>query len=351
MKDLISLGERSIIETLLVPRYGNQDDFGDDCCVIRLNKTKCLVATIDPCPKPMSWILGYNDYYYFGWLLATINLSDIAAMGAQPLGLLTSYIMENETSVENFKRLLDGMDAACNQAGTKVLGGNLKEAKFFSCEASAFGIGNPNKLIRRKGAKVGDAIVVIGDLGFFWSGVLYSKNKLQLSKIESDKILMNVLTPRAKIKEGIIISKERLLSSGMDNSDGLFPSFKELATQNSVDFMIDFSHVNWDPTVLKISKKLNVDPIRLGLGWGDWQLVGTVPTEKLIKLTETMATLGTTVNIVGKVESGTGSVHLSHLGRKGIMTPFDSERFSHNSWFTIGIDSYIKDLLEKSLFV
>jgi len=51
-----------------------------------------LVATTDPCPEPLVFSLGYTDLYYQGWLLATINFSDLAAAGAEPLGLLVSYL-------------------------------------------------------------------------------------------------------------------------------------------------------------------------------------------------------------------------------------------------------------------
>jgi thiamine-monophosphate kinase len=348
---LLSLGERLITDAILYSRYGKQPDFGDDCSIIPITKSKCLVATIDPCPYPMSWILGYKDYYYFGWLLATINLSDIAAMGAKPIGILTSYILPNKTKIEEFSRLLDGIDAACRQAGTKVIGGNIKESKTISCEAVALGYCAPNRLIRRKGAKVEDSVVVIGDMGLFWSGVLKSQYKIQLATKENNKVMSNIFTPRAKIKEGQIISRYKLLSSAMDNSDGLYPSVKELAVRNSVDIHLDFSKIKWDATVLKISDLVKIDPLRLAIGWGDWQLVGTVPKDKYDQLVDKMSEINTPVYTIGKVMSGSGCVKLRYEQEFGEMSPIDSERFSKKSWFTKGIDAYISDLLNTPLII
>ena len=62
----------------------------------------------------------------------------------------------------------------------------------------------------------------------FWAGVLSEKNKIPLLDNERKKVMLNVLTPRAKIREGQLISKHALLSSGLDNSDGIYPSVKEL---------------------------------------------------------------------------------------------------------------------------
>ena len=346
---LLSLGERLITDGILYPRYGEQYGFGDDCSIIPLKESRCLVATIDPCPYPMSWTLGYRDYYYYGWLLATIGLSDIAAMGATPVAVLTSYALPNRTTVHDFKRLLDGVDGACRQAGTKVIGGNIKESETLLCEAVALGYGSTARLIRRKGASVDDLVVVIGDMGLFWSGVLKSTHNIPLSTEEEHMVMSNILTPRAKIKEGLTISKHKLLSSGMDNSDGMYPSLKELAVRNRVDIHLDFSRMKWDSVALKVSEFVGVDPIRLAIGWGDWQLIGTVPKAKHDQLVKRMSDIHTPVHTIGKVVPGSGLVKLLYGQDFGEMSPIDSERFSRRSWFTQGIDTYIDDLLNTPL--
>ena len=108
------LGERRIIAELLAPRYAHGGGrFGDDCASLSLTDIPHghLVMTTDPCPPPMAAQLGFNDPYYRGWLLATINLSDLAAAGAEPLGLLTSLQLPASTTIADFERLLDGIDA------------------------------------------------------------------------------------------------------------------------------------------------------------------------------------------------------------------------------------------------
>lgn len=351
MDTLLSLGERLIIDKLLSPRYSEQDGFGDDCCIFRIDETNCIVLTIDPCPQPMSRILGYNDYYYFGWLLATINLSDIASMGMKPLGLLTSYILPNDTGIQDFNRMLDGVDAACRQANTSVFGGNIKEAEFTSCEAVAAGYGEYSKLIKRKGTSSGDLVVVVGDLGLFWAGVLKTRYKISLDAAQEKRVMQNILTPRAKIQEGQIISENRLLSSGLDNSDGLYPSVKELALKNKVDIILDFSEITWDSEVLNISEIIGTEPIRLAIGWGDWQLVGTVSQTKYNELIQRMAEINTPVHTIGRVVEGSGEVKLSYKQQIGRMMPIESERFSKKSWFTQGIDRYIEELLNTKLII
>src|SRR5437868_5550458 len=119
------LGERTIIREILAPRYSPAaESFGDDCVAIA-HAQGFVIITTDPCPPPMAMQVGFPDLLYRGWLLATINLSDLAAAGARPLGLLTSLQLPATTPTEDFERLLDGIDECCAEHGTAVLGGNL----------------------------------------------------------------------------------------------------------------------------------------------------------------------------------------------------------------------------------
>jgi thiamine-monophosphate kinase len=147
-QSLGDLGERRIIAELLAPRYGSSaPPYGDDCARLSppAGESGRIMATTDPCPPPMALALGFTDEYYRGWLLATINLSDLAAAGAEPLGLLTSLQLPTDTRVAEFLRLLDGIDDCCTQAKTSVVGGNLKESKMIDVSATAIGwcSGNP----------------------------------------------------------------------------------------------------------------------------------------------------------------------------------------------------------------
>ena len=113
--------------------------------------------------------------------------------------------------------------------------------------------------------------------------------------------------------------------------------------------MLDFSDISWEPEVIKISKLLNTEPTRLAIGWGDWQLIGTVSESKCDMLIELMSRINTPVHKIGKVVPGSGEVKIRYEKSMGRMSPIDSERFSKKSWFTHGIDAYIDDLLNTPL--
>ncbi len=351
---LDELGERRIINEILRPRYGKDasDRFGDDCAAVFETDAlpgRVVVATTDPCPEPVASILGYDDLYYRGWLLATINLSDLAASGAKPLGLLTSLILPNELSVGAFTRLLDGIDECCQVSGTRVLGGNIKEGPRIDLTATAIGSFDQGRGLSRRGCGAGDLLVVVGDLGLFWAGVVGLKRGLFLNQ-HQDELLRNILTPTPKVKVAQAISDKGLLTACIDNSDGLYPSVAQLAEINGLQMLVNFEGVVFSPEVLYSSSLTGISPLRFALGWGDWQLIGCCQATNLELLRETVFSHSTQLHVIGEVRSGEG-VLLHDKSAFKTMAPIDSQRFTTDSWFTIGLDAYLKALTEAPLWM
>jgi thiamine-monophosphate kinase len=343
------LGERRIIDEILRPRYGSVvERFGDDCVALpAVLPGHRVVITTDPCPEPMAAILGFNDLYYRGWLLSTINLSDLAAAGAAPMGLLTSLILPSDLPIALFVRLLQGIDDCCAQVGTGVLGGNLKEGPRLDLQATAVGE-VPDPPLSRLGCKPGDLVAVVGDLGLFWAGVLALRERIDLRSEERDVLLQNILTPRAKVRAGMALRRAEMVSCAMDNSDGLGPSLETIASTNSVGIELNFKDVRFPDPVLHVSEALNVDPVRLAMGWGDWHLVVCLPKKQLAIAQDEVSYSNEELTVVGTVESG-GGIRLEWGGGFGRLTAPDSERFTRGSWFTAGIESYVEQLVNGTL--
>jgi thiamine-monophosphate kinase len=347
------LGEQRIIEELLRPRYAQQSQaFGDDCAWLGYPMTASsnavMVATTDPCPEPMAIMLGYRDYYYYGWLLGTINLSDLAAAGAVPLGMLSSIILPSETRVADFVRLLDGLDECCASVGAQVLGGNLKEGSKVDLTATAMGICDGNPPLRRVGGRVGDRVGVVGDLGEFWAGVLSVQRGVSVSESDRASIMLNVLTPEPKVRVGQSLRELGLVSSAIDNSDGLFPSLRALARANDVGIELDFSEVEFTSGVTTVAEALGISPVRLALGWGDWQLVVTFRAGDRGGIEDACALHSSPFYEIGTVVEGS-EVVLRDGEAAGPLMALDSQRFTPGSWFSAGLTAYISMMLEAPL--
>ena len=128
MSKLYDLGERQLVDQVIRKHCSVA---GDDCAFLHLPGSR-LAITTDPVPEPAAFVLaGDPDPYWKGWLLVTINASDLAAAGADPLGFVASVEAPPDTSVEELDRLLQGIEDACVTEKIEYVGGNLREAKVF----------------------------------------------------------------------------------------------------------------------------------------------------------------------------------------------------------------------------
>lgn len=343
------LGERTIVAEVLGPRYSVTDQFGDDCAWIATDaEYSHIVATTDPCPPPMAHHLGFIDPFYAGWLTAAINLSDIAAAGAVPLGILTSFILPTGMLLADFERLLDGVDACCASSSTSVKGGNIKEGKSISLAATAIG-GTHSAPFGRSGAKEGDFVLELGEFGLFWAGVLAHSNGLIDPLNASAPLLRNVLTPQPMSEIMPRLAQRGLISAAIDNSDGLAPTLRQLAESSSCSITIDADEIAYSNEIVSVANELSVDPFRLALGWGDWNVIVTANSNDLAEIRTICSGLNVPVQVIGKVTAGSG-VHLRIGAKSGVLGRFESERFAKDSWMDAGVDGYLANLQNGSFF-
>lgn len=343
---LRDLGERRIVRELLGARYGGEG-FGDDCAAFReIPPGATILASTDPCPPPMAHALGFGDEYYRGWLTATINLSDLAAAGAVPAGLLSSLILPATMPVRDFERLLDGIDACCSSVETVVVGGNLKEGDAVDAAATAIGYVESRAALSRRGARPGDLIIGLGELGSFWASSLTVRGGAALDK--DDPLLGNVLTPVPKVAVGAALRRAGLVRCCIDNSDGLQPSLAQLAEASGVGISLELDDWKFSDGVGAAAKALGTTPHRLALGWGDWQLIASCDVDQLSRVERIAAEKKVEIHLLGRVVEGAG-VTATFAGESGRLMPLESERFASTSWFSAGLDGYIEQMLQAPL--
>ena len=266
---LLDLGERAIISDILAPRYRDGNlTFGDDVADFGSSGAGTIVATTDPAPTPVAWSYFEVDFFDWGWLLGALNLSDLAAAGADPMGLLTSFTLPRETLLSDFVRLLDGVDEVCRLVGTQVRGGNLKESPNAVCEATALGFveGAP---LSRLGAEEGDALYAFGDVGLFWSAVC----AMEEDQPRLPHFREALTRPRPLVSIGRTLRVSGVAKACIDASDGIYAAMVGLTVDQGLGFVVEPDWIDLSPRAAGISSSLNVDPIRLALGFGNLELV------------------------------------------------------------------------------
>lgn len=355
---LIDLGEQGILSSIIFPSISGSvagaEGLGDDCALVSLPVAPggtSLVATIDPCPQPLVFELFDADYWHFGWMTMVINLSDLAAVGAEPAGILISTVMPNDMSTDDYRRFWDGVIEASDTWKCRVLGGNIKDGQKFSAEGAAFGWCTERSVMRRSGSTDGDLVYVVGDMGSFWSAILHGRRApdLPLTDDERKRAHGALNRPVPRVAEGQKLAASGLVTACMDASDGVLGALMELGRVNKLD--VHLTEPKPSPLVDKVASRLNVPPLKLMLSWGDWQLVVTTREENQYKFESLARSFRTPVTLIGEMKTGSGCVLTRVDGVMKQLANLSSERFIGRSYFTSGIEEYMNWFIDVPLFV
>jgi thiamine-monophosphate kinase len=284
-------------------------------------------------------------------------------MGAKPSGILLSCVMPNNMKISDYMKFMEGINFLSNKFSCPVIGGNIKDGKSFDVNATIFGQAAHNHILRREGAKKNDKILVIGRLGEFWTSVLGIKHFINdYDEKQVDWFWEKIRRPMPKVTQGIFLAERNLATSCIDNSDGLTGCFYELAKKNKLDVIIEDDKImrNLSPITLDVASKLKIDPVKLGLNWGDWQLICTVPESKYEHFKDEVLNYNQNnineifefieIGYLREIEAEKPQVKYIKNQREFILTNFENERFSHISYFTHGLNNYIKYLYEFELY-
>ena len=167
----------------------------------------------------------YDDPYLIGWMAITAPTSDIAAVGAKPMGILLSLVLMQQYNTDWLRKFKSGIEDACTAYDTYVLGGDTNFDESFSVSATAVATLKSHPPLLRRGIKPGDFLYATGSLGL---GNVYAYTKFFDTSFKVD------YQPVARLAEGAFIRQHA--TACMDTSDGLFPALAVLSDINEVGF-------------------------------------------------------------------------------------------------------------------
>jgi thiamine-monophosphate kinase len=298
MKTIGTLGERETIR--IIDRIVKSDatiGIGDDCAAIDVGG-KYLLVTTDMMVTKTHIPKGMGPYD-IGWSIVAVNLSDIAAMGGRPLGVVTAIGITRGHPIDYLEQMIDGMNDCALRFGTSIVGGDTKEHDDVVLCGTAVGEVPKEQILQRKGARPGDLVCVTGSLGRAGAGFYSIKRGLGIKEAED-----SLKRPWPRVKEGMALSASGIVTSCMDISDGLSASIFELSRMSGLTYEIDYA---------KVPRAKEVDMVYhdverqkdLTLNFGDdYELLFTIKREGEEKLAELAKQCGCPLTVVGKVTSG-----------------------------------------------
>lgn len=184
-----------LVEHLFLPAYGAAADAAlGDSAVLAIGGTKLAFSTDSYVVRPMFFPGGS-----IGDLAVNGTVNDLAMAGAQPLALSTAYILEEGTALADLGRVAEAVGAAASRAGVRLVTGDTKvvdsgHGDRVFVNTAGIGVVPDGVDIRPDRARVGDVVIVSGDIGVHGVAVMSCREGLEFGTlVESDSVPLNGL--------------------------------------------------------------------------------------------------------------------------------------------------------------
>ncbi|MGF1603166.1 MAG: thiamine-phosphate kinase [Thermosynechococcaceae cyanobacterium] len=293
------LGEQALLKRL--QHYCPSEIIGDDAAVLAPQPGFLLVVTTDMLVEGVHFSDRTTSGFDIGWRTAAANLSDLAAMGATPLGLTVGLGLPPTLPMTQLDQIYQGMSACLNTFGTAIVGGDVCRCSSLTLSMTALGQVQPQQQILRTTAQVGDAILVTGPHGGSRAGLELLLNPAfgqALSDAER-RVLCRVHQrpqPRLDVPPLLRQSYPELRVTGMDSSDGLADAVIQLCRASRVGAVLEYGRIPISATVQTIAPEQALDWALYG--GEDFELVLCVPAtaaEGIVSL------LGKNAQLIGQI--------------------------------------------------
>ncbi len=227
-----------------------------------------------------------------------VNLSDLAAKGADPLGALMALCLPGDIGEDWVAAFATGLGADLGAYGIDLLGGDTVRAPMLSVAITAIGSVPHGRMVRRSAASAGDALFVTGTIGDAALGLLCRTGALA----EDAHLLDRYLRPQPRSAIAGVLRQHA--SAAMDISDGLAGDLDALLAASGCTGSVAVETVPLSKSAARVVA-LDADRWETILtGGDDYEILATVPPARCAAFTEATHAAGVTVTRVGTVETG-----------------------------------------------
>jgi len=270
------LGEFALIERILRQLGpGNSSVVvgpGDDTAVMQVSPGAVLLATCDALVEGRHFLRAQITAEQIGRRLASVNLSDIAAMGGQPRWALASFALTDGLDTSFVEACVRGLAEQLREFGASVVGGNLTGGTELVLDLTLLGESAPECVLRRAGAIPGDAILVTGDLGAAAAGRMALAGGIPGP--DAQACIARHLSPVPRVTAGMAIAASRLAHAMIDISDGFAQDLGHICDASRVGGLVELDRLPIGAATRATAAALGEDAATLALAGGeDYELI------------------------------------------------------------------------------
>jgi thiamine-monophosphate kinase len=310
--------ERSLIRQIRRMAASSSNRFvkagiGDDCAILRLRPGFDLLVTTDLCLENVHFRRGWHPPAVVGHRCLTRGLSDIAAMGGEPLACFLSLGLPTDLPQAWVNGFLTGLLALARRFKVQLAGGDVSSASQITADIVVTGQVPSGRAVLRSGANPGDRIYVTGALG----GSAATLKQLFAGKPVRPAKANSHFHPTPRLEVGRWLRKNGCATSMIDLSDGLSVDLRHICDESGVSAVLMSNSV-------PIAKNAN---LKLALHGGeDYELLFTA--SKRAKIPSSIA--GVSVTKIGEIRNRRDySSAIQILGDNGKVRPLPQRGWEH----------------------
>jgi len=311
------VGERELVKLLLSIINKREENLMiyDDVVAYPISKKSALIVKTDSFVESAD-LLPNMKPEQVGSKLVVMNVSDFAAKGIVPLGMLISLSLPSDYDVDYIVKIYEGAEKTALSYGFDIMGGDTSYGEELVLSGFLFGLQERDKLIKRCGARVGDYVATTGPFGdtSVAFSILLKSLKAPSEELERH-VFRSVYEPRARLKEGLALAERKLVTASIDSSDGLAISLYEIAESSKVGILIE--DIPLSKNLIEFCEYHQLNPIEMALyeGGEEFELIVTIPPRFWEEAKSTIERVGGKLHYIGRVIKEKG-VYLKVNGKK-----------------------------------
>lgn len=296
----MACGEFSLIaryfDRVRISRHDVETGIGDDCALLSVNEKQWLAISTDTLVSGIHFLPNISPRD-LGYKALAVNLSDLAAMGADP-SWLTLAITLPEVDENWLEAFSDSLFEQLDYYDMQLVGGDTTRGPL-SMTLGIHGLVPVGRALKRSGARQGDWIYVTGTPGDSAAGLAILQNRLTVTDPQqSDYLVKRHLRPKPRILHGQALRS--LATSAIDLSDGLISDLGHILTASDCGARIMLDLLPYSKAMLA-----NVQPEQ-ALSWAlsggeDYELCFTVPELNRGALDVAIGNLGVAFTCIGQI--------------------------------------------------
>jgi len=285
---------------------------GDDAAVLTPERNRSEVITTDVLVEGVHFDRTHGPPTAIGHKALAVNLSDLAAMGAEPRAALLSLVLPGGLAVADLDEIVDGLLALASRHGVALVGGNVARSPGpMIVEVTATGSVKPRRVLRRRGARAGDDLYVSGSIGAAAAGlqVLAMRgNPAEAGSHEAQvqlwdrasalsctgdaregagdageaECVQRFLMPEPRVRLGLLLGRSGIATACVDLSDGLADGVRQIAAASRVGASIEADAVPVLPAARAVLERRHAAAWfdAAASGGEDYELLFTAPPRR-----------------------------------------------------------------------